>query len=107
MYLNPTKTLRNSFLNFVRYFYDENLTYPEALIKKKFKAFIPFIITIFLTGVVFYLFLYGIVFIFPKSSAYIFLGTTFWHVPVIILFLGLIRWFSEDLYKFLRWGGRR
>jgi len=106
MYINPTKTLRNSFLNFVRYFYDENLTYPETIIKKWVKVFIPFIITIFLTGLVFYLTLLGIAFIFPKTISYIFLGTTYWQIPIVILYLGLIRWFFEDLYKFI-WRGKK
>ena len=77
------------------------LPYPENLFRKWFKTFIPFLLTLFLTGLLFYLFLYGIVWIFPKSSPYIFLGESFWHIPIIILFLGLIRWFGEDLYKFI------
>ena len=107
MYLNFKTTLRNSFLNFIRYFYDENLTYPETILRKWIKFFIPFFITIFLTGLVFYLFLYGSIWIFPRLSSYIFLGERFWQVPIIILFLGLIRWFGEDLYKFIKHGGKR
>ncbi len=102
MYLNPVKSLKNSFLNFVRYFYDETLTYPEIAIRKWIKAFVPFFITILLTGLVFYLTLSGLVFVFPKVSSFIFLGTTYWHIPVIVLYLGLIRWFGEDLYNFIR-----
>jgi len=107
MYLNPKESLRNSFLNFVRYFYDPLLPYPENLFRKWFKQFIPFLLTLSLTGLVFYLFLFGIVWIFPRSSSYIYLGTTYWQVPIIILFLGLIRWYGEDLYKFIRWGGKK
>ena len=101
MYLNPVKSFKNSFLNFIRYFYDENLTYPEVAVRKWVKDFVPFFITILLTGLVFYLTLSGIVFVFPKSSAFIFLGTTYWHIPIIVLYLGLIRWFGEDLYNFI------
>lgn len=101
MYINPTKSLKKSFLNFVRYFYDPKLTYTEILIRKWIKQFVPFFITIFLTGLVFYIVLSGFVFIFPKSSPYIFLGTTYMYIPLVILYLGLIRWFFEDLYKFI------
>lgn len=107
MYINPVKSLKSHFLNFVRYFYDPMLPYPETLFRKWFKQFIPFLLTLFLTGLVFYLFLYGLVFIFPKLSSYIFLGKFFWQIPIIILFLGLIRWFGEDLYKFIRRGGKK
>ena len=101
MYLNPVKTLRKHFLNFVRYFYDPMLTYPEAIIKKWFKKSIPFLLTLFFTGLIFYLVLFGFAWIFPKFSPYIFLGDFFWQVPIIIFLLGLLRWFGEDLYIFL------
>lgn len=107
MYINPVKSLKNSFLGFVRYFYDPMLPYPENLFRKWTKVLVPFIITLFLTGLVFYLFLFGLIFIFPKLSPYIFLGERFWQIPIIILFLGLIRWFGEDLYKFIKRGGKK
>ena len=102
MQFNPATTLKNQFLNFVRYFYDPKLTYADTLFEKWLKQLIPLIFDIILTGFVFYLFLSGLVLVFPKLSSYIFLGTSYWHIPIIILYLGLIRWFGEDLYNFIR-----
>jgi len=102
MYINPVQGLKNSFLNFVRYFYDPKVTYTDTIIQKWIKVLIPFILDITATGFVFYLALSGLVFVFPKVSQYIFLGTVYWHIPIIILYLGLIRWFFEDLYNFIR-----
>ncbi len=107
MPFNPANTLKNSFLNFVRYFYDENLTYANTLPKKWVKDLIPFIFDIILTGLMFFLFLSGLVFVFPKTSSYIFIGTEYWHIPIVILYLGLILWFSEDIYKFIRGGYKK
>ena len=107
MPFNPKNTLKNSFLNFVRYFYDENLTYANTLPKKWIKALIPFIFDIILTGLVFYFTLSGLVFVFPKLSNYIFVGTEFWHILKIILYLGVIRWFFEDIYKFIKGGYKK
>ena len=97
MYINPTKTLRNSFLNFVRYFYDETLTYPEIMIRKWVKVFIPFIITIFLTGFVGWLFLLSILSLTPIT--WIRFGSGAWHI-LHIFQIGLIVWCSEKLYNF-------
>jgi len=102
MQFNPANTLKNSFINFVRYFYDDRIGYTTDLTRKWIKFIIPFLITIFFTGFVFYLFFSGLVFIFPKLSPYIFTGSEYWHIPIIIFYLGLIRWYGEDLYKFIR-----
>ena len=102
MNFNPTNTLKNSFLNFVRYFFDDKVQYTEHLTTKWIKAFVPWFFTLILTGFVFYLFISGLVFVFPKLSNYIFTGTSYWHIPVIIFYLGLIRWYGEDLYNLMR-----
>lgn len=104
MHLNPKLTINSWVLNFVRYFYDDKLMYTEHLAKKWIKSLIPLIIDIVLAGFVFYLFLSGIVFVFPKTSPYIFVGTTYWHIPIIIIYLGLIIWFFENRYEYLRRG---
>ncbi|KKL25564.1 hypothetical protein LCGC14_2404000, partial [marine sediment metagenome] len=57
--------------------------------------------------IVTYLVLFGIVFVFPKISAFIFLGTTYWHIPMIIFFLGIILWFFENRYQYIRGGYKK
>jgi len=107
MNFNPTNTIKNSFLNFVRYFFDDQVQYTEHLTRKWIKALIPFFLNIIIAGAVFYGVIKGLVFVFPKLSTYIFTGTVLWHVPVIILSLGLIHWFFEDRYKYIRGGYKK
>ncbi len=107
MSFNPTNTLKNSFIDFVRYFYDPNIQYVSHLRTKWIKELVPFVLDIILSGFVFYLVLFGIVFVFPKISAFIFLGTTYWHIPMIIFFLGIILWFFENRYQYIRGGYKK
>ncbi|KKL21828.1 hypothetical protein LCGC14_2441540 [marine sediment metagenome] len=107
MPFNPTKTIKNSFIDFIRYFYDPNLQYLSHLRRKWVKSLIPKFLDVIFTGVWTYGFLFGIVWIFPKSSNYIFLGTNYWQVLLIIFFLGLITWYFEDRYEYIRGGYKK
>lgn len=104
MYLNPVKSLKNSFLNFVRYFYNENFTYIDRLIENWVKKIIPFILTIFFTGFIWWLVLLSIVSLTPLSWPT--LGPGAWHI-LNIFQLGLIVWIIEDRYKFIRGGYKK
>jgi len=88
-------------LKFVRKFYNPDLQYIDALIEDWQKKSVQFIVWIVFNGIVFYLFLFGLILIIPLLSNYIFLGSSYW-IPIIVLFLGIMLWFVEELYKFFR-----
>ncbi len=107
MNFNPTNTLKNSFINFVRYFYDPNLQYASHLKTKWIKSLIPLILDIFLNGLVYYIGFFGIVFIFPKLSPFIFLGNTFLQIISVIFLIGIIIWVFEERYEYFRGGYKK
>ena len=99
---NPIKSLKTLLLQFIQYFYDPKVQYIDDLINQWTKSFIQLIVHILFNGLPVYLFLSGIAFIFPKSSPYIFLGSTYWHIPIILMYLGLIIWYTEKTYTWYR-----
>ncbi len=104
MSFNPIKGLKNLILRFNRYFYDENLKYVDDLIEKQVKSIVPLIFDILLNGFVFWLVLLSLSSILPIN--WISLGPGAWHLLNIIQ-LGLILWFFEELYKFIRGGYKK
>lgn len=98
---NPLKT---SLLKFIRYFYDENLRYADDAIEKWVKTCVILFGDILLNGFIFWLVLLSLISIFPIT--WINLGPGIWHL-LNILQLGLILWFIEGIYKFIRGGYKK
>ena len=98
MNLNPIKTLKNSLLVFVRYFYEEETMYIGNLIDQWIKSFVRFVLDTFYNGFMFWLFLMGLIIIF---SVKVNLGPGYWHLLHIFL-LGIIIYFLEKVYKTIR-----
>ena len=98
MQFNPTKTLKNSLLSFVRYFYDDKIGYIDNLIEQWIKSSVRFILDILLNGFMFWLVLIALISIF---SVKVDLGPGYWHLLQIFQ-LGIIIVFFEKAYKFLR-----
>ncbi len=98
MPFNPTISLKNSLLRFVRYFYDERTMYIDDLIEKQFKSFVRFGLDIILNGFMFWLVLMALISIF---SINVHLGPGLWHF-LNIFQLGLVICFFEKIYKFIR-----
>ena len=97
MYLNPTKTLKNYFLNFIRYFYQTDLHYTDDLVRKWVKYTVPLILDIFFSGFVGWLFLLSILALTPITWFQFSSGA--WHI-LHIFQIGLIIWVGEKLYTF-------
>ena len=91
--------MKKLLLKFIRTYYNPNEQYIEPLIKKWNKALVTWFMYVFVNGLIGYLVLSGIVFIFPKTNAYIFVGSEYWHILVIIIYSGLIIWFFQEIYK--------
>lgn len=104
MPFNPIKSQKNILLRFIRYFYDENFQYVDKLIEKWIKSFIPFVITIALTGFVGWLFFISLTSLTPLSWPR--LGPGVWNV-LNIFQIGLILWCSEKTYRFIRGGYKK
>ena len=98
---NPIKP---QLLKFVRYFYDKDVQYVDHIIQKWFKAYVSLIVEITTNGFVFWLVLLSLTSIFPIT--WISLGPGAWHL-LNILQLGLILWFFEGLYKYMRGGWKK
>ena len=96
------KYLKNQLLRFVRRFYDENTPYVDPLIERWTKGIVKFVLDIFLAGFVLFLALVSLKIILPYHTNWLNLGTRFWHVPIIIIGLGMIYWTFQDIYRFLR-----
>ncbi len=96
------KKLKYWLINFIRKYYNPKLTYIEPIIDGWVKSFVQRFILIIVNGFIFYLTLSGLVFVFPRTSPYIFIGTAYWHIPITILYLGIISWFFKGTYKMLR-----
>ncbi len=104
MAINPVKSLKNSILDFQRYFYDPNAQYVDRLFKKWLKGLVQLGIEIFLNGFIFWVVLLSIVSIF--SINFINLGPKAWHL-LNILELGVIIWFFEEMFKFIMGGYKK
>ena len=104
MYINPTRTLKNYLLRFIRYFYDPNATYVEKLLEKWFKFSVDLLIKIFINGFVFWLFLVSLTSVFTINK--INLGPGWWHILTIVK-LGIIQYFIENTYKYYRGGYKK
>lgn len=107
MPFNPIQRLKNSLLNFTREYYDSKVGYADEIINKWSKSLVTLIIYILVNGMLAYLVLSGIVFIFPKTSGFIFVGTKYWHIPIIVFYLGLIIWFIKEEYKYYKGGYKK
>ena len=107
MPINPINTLKNSILSFVREFYDPNAAYADKIIEKWNKSFVQLVVWIIFNGLALYLVLSGISFIFPRTSSYIFIGNSYWQIPLLIIYSGIILWFAEGMYKFVRGGYKK
>ena len=103
MQFNPAKTLKNSLLRFVRYFYDEKAMYIDDFIEQWIKSFVRFILDILLNGFMFWLALVALISIFSIKVS---LGPGYWHFLQIFQ-LGLIICFAEKTYKFIRGGYKK
>lgn len=95
---NPLKTL---ILKFIRYFYDPQLKYADDAIEKWVKSLTILFGDILVNGLALWLVLISISSIFQIQG--INLGPGAWHLLNIIQ-LGLILWFIEKIYVFIRRG---
>ena len=100
--LNPLKTLEKLILSFYRRHYDPNATYARVIIKRQLDKLTIFMIDIMMTGFMLYWGLYGLVWSFPGLSSFIFLGATYWHIPVTMFYLGLVSWLFGKYYKYIK-----
>ena len=91
--------MKKLILKFVRRFYDENFNYVDELIKEWITSIVKFITFLFFEGFMFWLVLLALTSVFPLD--WINLGPGAWHL-LNILQLGLILWFFEKTYKFIR-----
>lgn len=104
MQFNPIKSSKNSLLNFIRYFYDENFQYIDKLFENQGKKLVRFVLTIALTGFVGWLFIVSLISLFPIN--WIKLGSES-RIFLNIFQIGLIVWCSEKTYKYLRGGYKK
>ena len=98
------KTIQQLLLYFIRYFYQPDLPFIDKLIEQWLKSLIQQIVWVVFNGFIGYLTLSGLVFIFPGLDRLVFLGSKYWHIPIVIFYVGIIIWFFEALYKFIRKG---
>ncbi len=91
--------MKKVLLKFVRRFYNPNLTYADKLLEEWEKKSVRFIIDIIINGLVFYLVLIGLSTVFIGLSDKIYLGKTYWEIPLIIILLGVTIWFFESVLK--------
>lgn len=103
-HLNLLKSLKTSILSFYRRYYDPNATYFNVVIKKQFDRLLMFLIDVMFNGFLLYWGIYGLVWAFPKLSSFIFLGATYWHIPVTMFYLGLVSWLFTEYYTYIRTG---
>ncbi len=89
-------------LKFIRRFYNPELKYIDKLIEEWLKNLVQFIVWIVFHGIMAYLALSGLIFVIPALSHYFFLGSSYWHIPIVVFYLGIMFWFIEELYKFFR-----
>ncbi len=104
MAINPVKSLKNSILDFQRYFYDPDAQYTNRLLEKWLKGLVQLGIEIFINGFIFWLVLLSIISIF--SIKFVILGPGAWHL-LNILELGVIIWFFEEMFKFIMGGYKK
>ena len=97
-YLSP----KNLLLIFIRRFYNPEITYIDTLIKDWNTRFIQFVVDVIINGLVLYITLVGLSIIFPVTSKYIYLGTSYWEFPIIVIYLGIIGWFFRGLYNWIK-----
>ena len=107
MPFNVSKSLKNMILRFGREYYDSNLQYADPLIEKWVKSYVVFIIDTVCNGAVLYLVLVGLKIVFPFNLFFINTGTSLWHIPIIIGVLGLILWYFQKFYEYIRGGYRK
>lgn len=98
------KKIKYHLLNFQRYFYNPNAKYADDLIKKWIKSSVRFFMDLLLNGFVFWLTSIGLTSIF--TITWIQLGPGFLHI-LNIFELGLILWFFEGIYKYIRGGYKK
>ena len=101
MQFNPIKSTKNSFLNFIRYFYDPNFQYVDSLFKELNKKIVRFVLNIALTGLVGWLVILSILQLTPATWPI--LGPGVRHI-LNIFQIGLIVWCFEKIFRFIRRG---
>ena len=93
---------KNWLLTFIRTFYNPDLTYVDKVLDDFVKSLIRWVILIILNGFLTYLVISGLVFAVPYFSRVFFIGTTYWHVPVLIFYWGIISWFIQTAYQWFK-----
>ncbi len=103
-----SKRLKLLLINFIRRYYNPDEKYASQVITQAEKNLVKFFVDISFNGFVLYLALTGLVFTFPRLTSWIHLGSAYWHIPGVMLYLGLIFWTIEKTIKSLRgvWNGK-
>lgn len=96
-----SKTIKKLILSFYRRFYDSTAQYADKLIKTWTDNLIVFLIDIFFNGLLIYWFLFGLIWVFPKSQAFIVLGHGKFF-PVTLFSLGMMSWLISKYYRYFR-----
>ncbi len=99
MQFKPIQSSKNSLLNFIRYFYDENFQYVDILFKELTKRLVRIVLTIALTGFVGWLVIFSFISLVPIT--WIQLGSG-GRIFLNIFQIGLVIWGFEKTYKFIR-----
>lgn len=84
-------------VNFIRKYYDKDFKYIDPLLKKWKKNSVTISIDILVNGFVLYLLIAAFLFVIPSSSNFLFLGSRIWHIPISIIYLGIISYFLSKI----------
>ena len=87
---------------FGRKYFNPDLKYADPLIKQWKQTFVHFLVFVLFNGIVFYISLTAIVYVFPSLSKYIFLGNNVFQVILAIFSLGMAAWFLKKIINIRR-----
>lgn len=94
--------VKNTILMFVRRFYQPEITYADKLIKQWVDSFVRIFVDVVINGFIGYLFLFGLLYLFPYFSNKIFLGDRFWHFPFAVILIGIVTWFMRETWVWVQ-----
>ena len=100
---NPSEFIKYLILRFVKRFYDNpQLQYADQIVKQWVDNLVRIFVEIIFNGFIGYLALFGLIFLIPVLRTKVFLGDTFWHFPLVIIFIGTFLWFVRETYKWFQ-----
>lgn len=97
-----SKKLKVLLVTFIRRYYNSTEKYADTVLYNAETNLIKFLVDILFNGFILYVALTSLIFIFPRLTSWIYLGTGYWQIPLSIFFLGWAYWTGEKIIKSTR-----